>query len=238
MRLISLNLEGHKHFEAQLDFFKRERPDILCLQEAFEPDVECFSHELGMKFLFASMCTKKYTDLESGDPAQMGVAIFSTEKISASRENYYAGSRSEVVPFNHDDWASMQRVLLTAQVGGITIGTTHFTWSPRGEATDLQRRDATALLGLLEQYPSIAFCGDLNAPRGGEIFHIMASRYKDHIPPGYKTSIDEKIHVRGGSGELSDKMVDGLFSIPDLEIRDVRLQNGVSDHCAIVASVS
>lgn len=39
MKLISLNIEGHKHIDRQLPFFEIEAPDVLCLQEVFEPDV-------------------------------------------------------------------------------------------------------------------------------------------------------------------------------------------------------
>ncbi len=37
--------------------------------------------------------------------------------------------------------------------------------------------------------------------------------------------------------ELADKMVDGLFTTPAYRASDVRLQFGVSDHVAIVATI-
>ncbi len=69
---------------------------------------------------------------------------------------------------------------------------------------------------------------------------MLAPKYKDNIPSHYKTSIDAALHRAGKERPegLADKMVDGLFTTPGYTAVDVRLQFGVSDHAAIVATIS
>jgi hypothetical protein len=82
--------------------------------------------------------------------------------------------------------------------------------------------------------------GDFNAPRGGEMFSVLSSAYTDNIPLQYKTSLDLTLHraARERGPQLGDKMVDGLFSTPAYSVSDVRLVDGVSDHMAVVATIS
>ena len=83
-------------------------------------------------------------------------------------------------------------------------------------------------------------CGDFNAPRGGEIFSALATRWHDNIPGTYHTSLDLSLHKAGKvDGErLATLMVDGLFTTPGYRTSRVELVPGVSDHCAIVAEVA
>ena len=88
-------------------------------------------------------------------------------------------------------------------------------------------------------------CGDFNAPRmyegkPGEIFAMLAAKFKDNIPAIYETSIDVSLHRNGKTNaqELSDKMVDGLFTTPAYEASDVVLHPDISDHYAISATIT
>lgn len=98
----------------------------------------------------------------------------------------------------------------------------------------MQQRLLPKLLETLGSFPELILAGDFNAPRGGEVFGTIAARYKDNIPPEYKTSIDGGLH-RAGKLEY---MVDGLFTTPQYIASKVRLIDGVSDHMAIVAEIN
>ena len=76
---------------------------------------------------------------------------------------------------------------------------------------------------------------DLNAPRGGKVFEILSKHLTDNIPQHYTTSIDERIHRKGGISA----MVDGLFTHRDSRIKTVRthFEHNLSDHLALVAIV-
>ena len=135
------------------------------------------------------------------------------------------------------DRTTINRVFFHADViknsERFTIGTTHFTWNADGKADNYQRKDLKALFAILNDFPEIVFCGDLNTPRGGEIFNTIAKRYKDNIPEKYKTSIDSNFHQ---AGHLMC-MVDALFSTFHFNIKNVKLVSGLSDHYAVIANV-
>lgn len=242
LKLVSLNIEGQKHINLQVPFFKREMPDVLCLQEVFESDFLYFKRELAMEGHFAPMCKMRFVnDKKTEVLEKKGVAILS-RILPHDTESfyYYIGDRnlsrefvSRVSSQNDINKVFLYGVFRNREGESFTIGTTHFTWAPEGGTDDLQRRDIKSFLAAAGTVPELVFCGDFNAPRGKEIFGIIAEKYKDNIPAQYMTSIDGGIHRAGNL----NFMVDGLFSTPEYSVENVKLVDGVSDHCAIVAHI-
>lgn len=244
IKLISLNIEMSKHLDAVTAFLEKERADVVCVQELFEHDIPRIESAIqSSSYCFAPMSRHRYVQ-----PSPiMGVAIFSTLPMKESSVQLYSGNPSEIPDFDWDDPSTYQNKnhsLVRCDVGSegatFSIGTTHFTWTPNGKPDAVQRRDIRSLLLLLSQQKEFVLCGDFNAPRGGEIWGRIAAKYKDNIPAEYRTSIDINLHRAGKerSHELADKMVDGLFTTSGYTASDVRLEFGVSDHAAIVATVS
>ncbi len=228
-------MEMHRHLDTVLSFLKTERPDIICLQEVLERDFSRFERELEMKGRFEPMALLASPRFESevrGLP--FGLAILSRYPTEY-RTDYYFGAPGKLPLCIKGD--EDNRILLSATVlvngQAFRVGTTHFTWTPDGNASEAQRADIVHLLAVLDAFPDIIFCGDFNAPRGREIWKKIAARYKDNIPPDYTSSVDPLLH-RAKDIEV---MVDGLFSTPEYLISDVRLVEGVSDHKAIVGLI-
>lgn len=234
LKLISINIEDEKHIERVLDFVSREKPDVLCLQELLERDRPVFEKALGTRSVFAPMGILPL----AGSREIMGVGIFSALPLDNVRSHYYVRYSGHLRLWADEETNPTDRVLLSADIvaDGITyaIATTHFTWTPDGEITERQRRDLSALLAVLSEYDKIILCGDMNAPRGKEAFETLAKRYHDHIPKEYLTSLDPEFHRKKDERCL---MVDGLFSTPHYAAEHVRLQYGISDHAAIVATI-
>ncbi|MEK9151505.1 MAG: endonuclease/exonuclease/phosphatase family protein [Patescibacteria group bacterium] len=233
-KLISINIEGEKHIGRVLDFIHREKPDVLCLQELLERDVPVFEKALDARGIFAPMGILPIRDAEE----IIGVGIFSRLPMSDRQSHHYARYGDRLRLWTDETANPVDRMLLsttiTVDATPYTIATTHFTWTPDGEATERQRKDLPALLAVLAEYDEILFCGDMNAPRGREIFDTIAKRYQDHIPPEYLTSLDPEFHRIKGK---KHRMVDGLFSSQHYRAEDVRLQSGISDHMAIIATI-
>ena len=183
----------------------------------------------------------------------VGTCIISRIPIRESVVEYYHGDpnavpnaidRPEDFPDDAAVAASINCALSLVDIekdGAVfSVATTHFLWSRGGRLNMYQRASMRKLLRLLEKAGEFVLTGDFNAPRGGEIFGMLATKYKDNVPSRYKTSIDASLHRAGKehAGELADKMVDGLFSTPAYVVSNVELISGVSDHCAIVANVT
>ena len=244
MKLVSLNIERDRHLKSRVvPFFERVGPDVICLQEIFEVDFKDLRARFGGG-IYASMTKKPSVRPDRGGTAlPWGVGILSRAPMRAAYARYYYGNSDDEIlefermPDGNIKQETVKKALLWASisVGGelFTIGTTHFTWTPDGNADGDQRRDADALLAALKKIPDIVWCGDLNAPRGREIFTKFAAEYRDHIPAQYTTSIDAKFHRKRGL----ELMVDGLFSTPQYDVSDVKLVSGLSDHCAVQATV-
>ena len=255
LSLISLNIEGSKHLDLVLPFLRAREPDVVCLQELLSPDIPRFEQELGTSCFYSEMMNLPAHHPLSGrqKPVMMGVGIFSRFPVTRSVRHYYHRGGHDAFLFDETSTATKHKtqscVLAVVEMekdkGRYRIGTTHGTWIPDGQPDDFQRADTKALLEVLEQEGEIILCGDFNMPRGlsgqsGEMFGLLAARYKDNIPARYETSIDVNLHRRGKehAHELSERMVDGLFTTPAYEASNVELVPGVSDHFAIVASVT
>src|SRR3989338_1743845 len=236
LRIVSLNIESEKHLDCVEDFLTKEKPDVVCLQEVLEPHMERLGEASGAKAHFFAPMNKQEVD---GALVQMGVAVFSRFGATFHKPHYYIGTMDDTpfitrVPSGDKD----NRVFVLADIehegGMFRIGTTHFTWTPDGEASDGQRRDLQKLLTILAASGELVFAGDFNAPRGGEIFSSLSTHYKDNVPIVYDSSIDPTLHRRGHL----KRMVDGIFSTHHYTVSNVRMVCGLSDHCALVGTVS
>lgn len=238
IKLISLNIERSQHQDVVLPFLAVQMPDVLCVQELYERDIEKISNALGgAAHLFAPMT--RY--IHETPPEIMGVGIFSRLPVLESGALFYGGDPALIPELDQDDPATYNNknfALLHCDVekdGAVfRLATTHFRWTRDGEADDAQRSDVNKLISALGTLEEFVFGGDFNAPRGGEIFGTLSARYKDNIPPQYTTSLDPHLHR---AGHL-ERMVDGIFSTPVYTVSDVELISGVSDHKALVATVA
>ena len=237
IKLIQLNIERDKHLEQILPFLLEQEPDVVCVQEIADHSVKRFTEGLGLYGHFVPMNTRA----DDGVPHIQGIALFSTIPFTKTWSVQYAGNTSVLPTYNGDTPESKHTTqrfelayaeLLKDDVL-FRIATTHFPWTAEGGTTDFQREDMEKMIHILAENGEVVLAGDFNAPRGGEIFSLLAAKYKDNVPAEYTSSIDGALH-RAGPLEL---MVDSIFSSPRYSVTDVAMHTGVSDHCAIVSTI-
>jgi len=241
MKLISLNIEVNRHYDTVLNFLKKEKADVICLQELLENDFPRFKKELGMEGVFKEFNYVNYKNDNNINGQKHGVAIFSKDIIDSGYIFYFGKEDNLLKSFK--DYLSNENnkknsVLVWAEIknsAGETFRfiSTHLPVTKEGESSIYQLQVVDALLKTLDSIPEFILCGDMNAPRGKESFSRLAKRYKDNIPLEYKTSIDQKLHRVKGIMFV----VDGLFTTPSYDTLNVKLVDGVSDHMAIVADI-
>lgn len=245
IKIATINIEHGRHLPELFEFVKREQPDVLCLQEVFEVDVDAVKRETGMEGFFHPYGIVKKSYGYPIDPRGLWgeLILFQTNKVNIiDQENskctyYYYGILNGRIPeFTHPSSPNnvVQVVKLIAHNHEYVVANTHFTWSANGRATQLQRRSFARLSSFLSKYPELILCGDFNAPRGGEIFSLFTQRFTDNIPPDITTTIDSSKHY---SGKKLDLVVDNIFTTPGNKVSNVRVITGVSDHCAVVGEV-
>ncbi len=234
--LVNLNIQRSEHLDLVLPFLTERSPEVVALQEVLEEDLSVLAGVLG-SHLYAPMSRF----LQADPPQLWGTALFSKLPIREQHVTHYAGDPRVIPDLDQQDvstWNNKNFHLAYIDVekdGSVfRIMTTHLTWTPDGKPTDLQRSHTTAMLAALEDAGEFVLTGDFNAPRGGEIFGKIAEHYKDNIPREYTSSLDPDLHrVKG-----LELMVDGIFSTPAYTVSEVELISGVSDHKAVLATVS
>lgn len=237
LKLVSVNIEIDRHLDAVQSFLRKENPDVACIQELPVSHIEYIAHAFNAPYhVYAPMTIWQ-------DPrVVVGTCIFSKTPFLSMRTEYYRNSADTIQDLDYTSVEASNRTKSLPVVSAVVkkdgvlfqIATTHFTWTPDSKPDDYQRKDIRKLLALMEPLGEFVFTGDFNVPRGTEIFEILAHTYKDNIPSHYTTSIDGNLHRKG----QLNIMVDGLFTTPEYQAKDVELHFGVSDHAAVTATIS
>lgn len=238
MKLITLNIQGDKHLDKIAKFLKAENPDVVCLQEVFKADTKYFKDTLNMHSHYAPMMDVKVKNRYDVAPRGIfGLQILTKRPPLRSYLSYYVGSEDRIPNFVDGQPDSNNRVLLGIDYPKderqFTVFTTHFTWSPNATCSPLQRTHFKKMLKLLADQDEFMLCGDFNSPRGGEIYSILARKFRDHIPSEIISTIDPDLHSVKGL----QLVVDAVFSTPGYQVDNVRAVGGLSDHKAIVCIV-
>lgn len=243
MKIISLNIELNRHHDLVLPFLKKEKADVVCLQELLEEDFEMYKKELEMDGVHR--LTNYINDkvhIESRGKKE-GIAIFS-KKIQNSGYIFHVWDPDKV-EMSFDEYliatnSIKPKALLWADIrddkGDVfRIITSHLTITYEGEVTPFQLEANQIFINQAKSLGEFIFCGDTNAPRGREAFDTIAREFKDNIPLKYVNSLDKELHRKEDDVDL---MVDCLFTTPAYEASNVELRGGLSDHMAVVAEVN
>lgn len=242
--LLSLNMEGLRHIDRVTELITIEKPDCLCLLEM--PSTFIYTLvEFGYYPTFAPMM--RDTSVSEGET--LGVCI-ATKRPALSEIQYYDGSVTGIlsfVPRDNGITSSYPVIFITLKHDDgyeYHIASTHVMVTPHGVENEAQTASVEKLITLLKNKPSHILCGDFNIPRGynGNYNQIIA-RYQDTIPQKFTSSLDRTLHREGSRTDLNAPifdvfMVDYIFSQPPYTVSDIRFQFGVSDHAAVLATIS
>ena len=246
-KLITLNIEGDRHVDTVISLLREQNADIICLQEVYEPTVSILREALGEKYsaYFEPICLHNDHDA-SVVPRPLGMVLFSRVPIREKHVHtiYSPHPSLQLQKMNtvRDTTRTLIQKIELDDKYGTTICNTHFTWSPRGEASENQRVDVNALISMLDSIPHFVLCGDFNIPRGNIHYQTLRTHFTDHIPATVTCSLDMTIHKAKHDPiekvRVSGFMVDYIFSKPNTyTVTDVAQHCGMSDHCAFSAHI-
>ena len=241
LKIISLNIEGKRHLDRVVPFLKSESADVVCLQEVFEEDLPKLKDQFYSNHIFLpTWKTSQHFNLEIKEAYEPGNDLFGIAILSRLPLTQLAAARLDSnlpeIPENTGP-GTWNPGLIVAKAGGLTIATTHFTWTRFGQADERQRQHLQILLNLLDPYSELILTGDFNAPRGEEIHTAIAEKFVDQTPKNIETTLDPKLHYanRLQPGKLK-LVVDHVFTTPNLSVK-TEIKNNLSDHLALIARV-
>ncbi|MFA6502900.1 MAG: hypothetical protein WCT45_01410 [Candidatus Paceibacterota bacterium] len=237
---------------------KMPRPDVLCLQDIAFRDLALL--EWAPHVAFAPMTNH----LINGERAAVGVAVVSPHFMTGV--TYHTtwgdgvlknlegvnGQSERIAPTAENDRkieATEDRVAICAAVrkDGVyyDVATTHGFWVRGGIAND-QQYESTRALGnavIAEacRRRGIVLAADMNMSRGGEIHQILVGRqFRDCMPPEIVSTLDPNHPAaKKGLRVVTDYVLthDGHTGSTVYRVASVLLLPGISDHCAVVATV-
>jgi len=237
LKLLTLNIENHRHLDRVVQTIATHLPDIVCLQEVFEKDCAKLAAVGGYQVKYAISTLMPEGKADNTSPRSWGVAVLARVPVLNQAVVYYDDDpRIRIFKGPMDP----RHVLVTTELQHegrfYRFGTTHFTWSMAGATTNEQLADFVRLKQALLPYPDYVLCGDFNAPRGGELFSKFTDELSliDHLPANVTTTIDPQFHYAGAL----ELVVDTIFSTPEYSVTDVQVLEGISDHKGILAWVA
>jgi len=236
---MSVNIEGEKHLDKIRKLRLRESPDVICLQEYFpETSVQIFGTQYPYQFFVPTYkVDQDEKGLKFSTTRVWGEVIASRTPFEKTKVKYTTMDvyGSDNLPTHEID--NHIPAVLKVTTHGMQIGTTHFTWTPNGIVTDRQRAHVDELLKMIEG-EEMVLAGDFNIPRGNEMYLKLAEKMKDNISSEIKTTLDPFLHYanKNTPGKLG-LVVDYIWSTPKYRVQDVQVVSGVSDHCALLATV-
>lgn len=228
-KIVSINIERHKHFERVKAFLAKENSEIVCLMEVNEFDVETLAGEMYPHTVYAPNDVMP----ESEGSGTTGVAILSRQPIDSS-EKFYCGEEDKL-DLKKPGMGTHAPILILAKIGQIQIGAVHFSWTADGGVDERQRKHTEILLDYLSTKGELVLCGDFNIPRGNEMYQKIAGVYKDNIPAEITTTLDPILHR--ANFEILGKLkfvVDYVWSTPKYVVSELQVVQGVSDHCGLI----
>ena len=124
MKLLTLNIEGHKHLDDITRLIAEQQPDVLALQEVFESDLPMFVQTLKaigsytVEFVANATVTKP-NDSKIDPLGPWGVALFVRDELLAGQKDgfthhFYQGDESTTPVFAGP--MSLRRALLIARI--------------------------------------------------------------------------------------------------------------------------
>lgn len=236
LKVYSLNIQQSKHLHRFPQYIQSLNPDVVFLQEVAEHDASAIADMLKMK-LAQWVPMANISRPEEG--YVWGLACYvatDAEVVSCTYEPYvYLGEANTLADSkNGVSNRYVQHLCVSKEGDTFDLLQTHFTWSPHGVAISDQERDLQKLLEILSKKKGFALFGDSNLPRGvNHLWDVLSGLYVDNIPESVKTSLDPILH-RVGHLQF---MIDMCFTDGTYKAHDVAIQDGLSDHQGIFATI-
>jgi endonuclease/exonuclease/phosphatase family metal-dependent hydrolase len=237
MKLVTLNIYAGIYLDKSISHLEKIAPDVLCLQELHEDDIGQISDRLAMPHhLFVPSVRVVGENRFGFREGQIGIGIMSKTPLTHEQVDYYHKVGDDLPVFDPNHGNHCNRALLSAEVatpeGKVRVSTTHFTWTHDGNPTSQQREHVAELTEMIQRQNVDILCGDFNAPHGSEIMAHISNLMDDHMPTGVDTTIDENLHRAKGL----KLVVDNVFTRRGLAQVDLQIQDGMSDHKALIAT--
>lgn len=238
-KFINLNVwRGGELFDEIIDFLKKEKPDVLTIQEVFngsdkelprnERTLEILTQEIGYRYFFFSKC---FRDESSTGKIDRGNAILSKFPIVETDEVFYGKSYGIYSGEKVSDFPTLPKTIQRAkiQLNGVNINVfnTQGVWGADGQDNKDRLEMSRLIVDQVKEKENVVLAGDFNVKPNTEtiqnIEKLLKNVFKDELittfnmkrktNPGYATAVVDMIFV-------SDNLSVTSHKCPQVDISD------------------
>jgi endonuclease/exonuclease/phosphatase family metal-dependent hydrolase len=245
IKIICLNLWlGGKLIDPILEFIKKENPDVLAVQEAYDSkneklerrfrSMEVILKACGFEYCFFSpACIAVFPDKKV--PA--GNAIFSKFPIIDTDEKFIYSSFSEVENYEEQSAGfsfprNLQHAVIDVGSKKINIFNVQGIWRNNNEDSEERIKMSNVIVEEAKNKDNIILCGDFNITPKTKTIKNIEKNLKNVFGDKLKSTFNMKQKENGIYSEL---VVDMIFCSDNLRITDRYCPNvNISDHLPLV----
>ncbi len=248
-KFVCLNLWlGGKLFENIMDFIKKEQPDILALQEAFNGTDEKFPPsyrsvqeltKLGYPF---SDFAPAFLDHRDGVIVESGNAVLSRYPIISSESFFYDQPydnnyvEKEKFPDFSNTPRNLQHVQLSMEGKVLDIFNTQGIWGFDGADNERRLAMSKMIVEKVSGKDHVVLAGDFNTDQNTTSMENIGVKLKNIFTGELGTSFNMK-HKPKDSG-FGSAVVDMIFVSPKLRVLEHKVSAAdVSDHLSLVCTL-
>ncbi len=252
MRLKFINLNvwfGGTLWDPMLDFFKKENPDILALQEVqftHDPFIEqkrfktldYLSPKLGLPNRIFTPAFSRI-DAEGLTKVDVGNAVLARQRLVKAEHWFYdgmqygeMGKEGDVDSSKHP--RNLQHVSIQINDKLLHIFNTHGLWGIDGNDTLARLAMSKFILDKIGNHHPAILCGDFNTDATSKSMKQIGAVLHDVFAEDKRiTSFNMRQKPKGSGYQTA--VVDFIFTTPDIKVLSHTAPDvDVSDHCPLV----
>lgn len=242
IKLININVWwGGKHLWNNLvDYLKKEQPDIVIMQEAFDsteinvPEYLKTTESLKQILGFPYSEYGEELVLDNGDlNCSMGNAMLSKFELSNKHVEFiHRDGTARVDDRDRSTIENFPRNILHCQtnINGTTYNLmgTHGVWAPDKTETPFQKESGKKIAGYIAGKENIILTGDFNVNENTETINLISEQLNNIFKGERVSSFNMKQKTNPG---YATGVVDFIFTSPNIKILEHRTaEEDVSDH--------
>lgn len=240
-RFLTYNLWYSKNWREEIDFIKKQNPDILTLQEITKniPKFDLDNTDVFREFEKALSDYKGVVapisrKLERGREIYYANAIFSKFPIISSKIHYYLKPLDWTKDYDKQS-RNLTEVKLNVGNKELFIYTAHFNYAPEFKDTEIKIKEAKKVSMIIKGKRPMIFAGDLNSYPGSKVINTISQEATYIDKQNRPTWTKHPFSYRGFNENKLNWKLDYVFISRELSCKEFRLVDvSYSDHLPIV----
>lgn len=247
IKVLTLNIwEGGKLFEAIVAFVKKQKADILLLQEVTHGEGNNLAQfqkaysELQFLLLYPYQSfAPAFIDVQEGVEILQGNAVFSRFPITSTKTIFYDIPFGKRFEKNSESFLktprNLQHIVLKLDEKILNVFNTQGIWGLDGRDNKRRLKMAETIVHEIKDHENVILAGDFNVCPGTETIAKIEKQLHNVFGSTLKSTFNMKQKENPG---FAQAVVDMIFISSDIKAIDYScLQVNISDHLPLICNL-